>query len=179
LTSTAATESLRALVEAALTERDLELFDLQVGGGIVRVFIDKEGGVDLEEVTATTQALTRLLEDSDPMPGRYTLEVTSPGIERNLRLPVHFVRAVGEIVRVKSRAEIEGERRFEGELLTADDTDDGGIDVATSGGPRRIAYREIDKARTVFDWDRAMAKTTANDTSGEAGFIGDSEGDAD
>lgn len=168
MSNTANAEYLRALVETALAERDLELFDLQMGGGTVRVLVDREGGVDLEEITAATQALNRILDESDPMPGRYTLEVSSPGIERQLRTPTHFRRAIGEIVRVRTRAEVEGDRRIEGELAAAtDDYIEVAVKAARSEGAevRRVPYDDIERARTVFDWDKAVALAARQDNS--------------
>ena len=90
MSSTANAEHLRARVEPALADQGLELFDLQVASGTVRVVVDREGGVDLETVTEATRQLNRVLDASDPLPGRYTLEVSSPGVERSLRTPAHF-----------------------------------------------------------------------------------------
>jgi len=178
VSNTANAEYLRALVETALAECDVELFDLQMGGGTVRVLIDREGGVDLSEVTAATQALTRVLDESDPLPGRYTLEVSSPGIERPLRLPIHFQRAVGEVVRIRTNGDVEGERRVEGELLSAGED---GIEIAlkpdgkrekneneaAAGATRFVAYADIERARTVFDWDKAVATASSEKNSSD------------
>lgn len=163
VSSTANAEHLRALIDPALAEMDLELFDLQIGGGIVRVVIDRDGGVDLEQVTAATRELNRILDESDPVPGRYTLEVTSPGIERTLRTPEHFRRAVGEIVKVRTQPHVEGERRVQGELLEAGSDE---VVIAADGeeSPRRLTYEDIERARTVFDWDKA---TAAKQSSGK------------
>ena len=163
MSSTADAEHLRALIEPALAAQGLELFDLQVGGGILRVLIDREGGVDLATVTSATHELNRVLDESDPFPGRYTLEVSSPGIERPLRTPEHFQRAVGEIVKVRTHPEAEGERRVQGELVEAG-PDAVLIDVAGEDAPRRLTYGEIERARTVFDWERA---TGAKQSSGK------------
>jgi ribosome maturation factor RimP len=85
------------------------------------------------------------------VPGRYTLEVSSPGLERRLRTPDHFVRAIGSEVTVKTRTEVDGERRFRGTLVAADEA---GVTLrlADDAGDRSLAYDQIEKARTVFDW---------------------------
>jgi ribosome maturation factor RimP len=92
------------------------------------------------------------LDRIDPLPGRYTLEVSSPGVERRLRRPEHFTRAIGETVSVRL-VEGAGEvRRLQGRL-TAADAD--GVEVEgpdLPGGAARIPYNEIDRARTVFEW---------------------------
>lgn len=156
MSSTANAEHLRALVEPALAERELELFDIQIGGGVVRIMVDRPGGIDLEQVTAATRLINDLLDEQDPLPGRYTLEVTSPGIERPLRTPEHFRRAVGETVRVRTRPEFEGERRVDGDLVSADE--DEIVVQPKDGEALRLAYSDVDRARTVFDWDKAVAK---------------------
>jgi len=88
------------------------------------------------------------LDRADPVPGHYTLEVSSPGLERPLRTPIHFQRFVGSTVAVKTRPEVEGDRRVEGTLEAADDE---GFVVAG----RRLAYDDVEKARTVFVWEPA------------------------
>ncbi|HUR50019.1 MAG TPA: ribosome maturation factor RimP [Acidimicrobiales bacterium] len=163
MSSTDNTEQLRALIEPALAAQGLELFDLLIGGGIVRVVIDRDGGVDLETVTSATRELNRVLDESDPVPGRYTLEVSSPGIERALRTPEHFQRAVGEIVKIRTQPDVEGPRRLRGELVQAG-PDEVLVAVEGDDAPRRLVYGEIERARTVFDWERA---TSAKQSSGK------------
>jgi ribosome maturation factor RimP len=143
------TERVRTLVEPVIAGLGLELFDVELTGGILRVTVDKAGGLDLDAISDTSRAISRILDEHDPVPGRYTLEVTSPGLERRLRTPEHFVRAVGSEVSVKTTAEVDGARRFKGTLVAADDT---GVTVRTDDAEHAIAYDQIDRARTVFEW---------------------------
>jgi len=136
----------------AVSELGLELYDVQVSGSgrarILRVMVDREGGVDLEAIADATQAVSPLLDApplDDAISGPYALEVSSPGLERPLRTPAHFVAAVGTLVSVKTNARVDGERRIKGTLVAADDD---GITV----GDRTLQYSEIEKARTVFEW---------------------------
>jgi ribosome maturation factor RimP len=147
-------ERLHELIGPLCDDLDVELIDVEYAGGVVRVTIDRPGGVDLDAVARVTRAVSRALDEHDPIAGRYTLEVSSPGLERNLRTPSHFGRAVGSTVRVKTRPGVDGDRRFEGVLASADDH---GIVVASreGQGERRIAYGEIERARTVFEWGPA------------------------
>ena len=92
--------------------RGLEVYDLTYGGGVLRIIVDKPGGVSLDEVAAATRVASRLLDDNDLIPGRYTLEITSPGLERPLRRPEHYARAVGETIRVKLGPQAEGSAGF-------------------------------------------------------------------
>ena len=146
-------ERVRDLIEPLVSERDLELVDVEHGGGTLRVTVDREGGVDIDTLSTVTRDVSRVLDERDPVPGRYTLEVSSPGLERTLRTPTHFRRAVGEKIKVKTVPGTEGERRIAGVLASADDD---GVVVTVDGddGPteRALTYGEIDRARTMFDW---------------------------
>jgi ribosome maturation factor RimP len=137
------------VVEPVVAAADLELYDVELAGPILRVLVDAAGGVDLGVLGEVTSAVSAALDADDPLPGRYTLEVSSPGLERKLRTPAHFAAAVGKQVRVRTVAGTEGERRVEGSLVAADDD---GITLATAEGERRIAHDEVERARTVFEW---------------------------
>ena len=89
------------------------------------------------------------------MPGRYTLSVSSPGLERRLRTPAHFARAVGELVTVRMDAGTSDVRRVSGTLTAADDTGCTLAGPEVPGGELRIAYDQIERARTVFEWGPA------------------------
>ena len=140
------------LVAPVLDAEGLELFDVELRGGTLRVSVDRPGGVDMEALSAATERVSAVLDAHDPVPGdRYTLEVSSPGVERPLRTPDHFRRFVGTTVAVKTRPDVPGERRIEGILDAADD------DGVTIAG-RTLRYDEIDRARTVFTWGPAPRK---------------------
>lgn len=137
------------LVAPVLEAEGLELFDVELRGGTLRVSVDRPGGIDMEALSTASEQVSALLDRHDPVPDeRYTLEVSSPGVERPLRTPAHFRRFVGTTVAVRTKAGVEGERRIEGELEEADDH---GIRVAG----RSLSYDEIDRARTVFEWGPA------------------------
>jgi ribosome maturation factor RimP len=138
-------EMVRELVEPVLAAEGLELFDCELKPGLLRVTVDAPGGVSIDRLGQLSQRLSRLLDDRDPIASRYTLEVSSPGLERSLRTADHFRKAVGTTITVRTRGEVEGDRRVQGTLDSADD--DG---VVLDG--RRITYDQIDRARTVFDW---------------------------
>ena len=149
-------EAIATAVEPVLAALGLGLYDVEATGPArsrtVRVTVDRDGGVDLDAIAAASEALSPIL-DYDPAvqaacPGSYTLEVTSPGLERRLRTPAHFQRALGSTVSVKSRAGGAGLRR-RGVLVGADDD---GIDVEFDTGRERLAYDDVAQARTVFEW---------------------------
>ncbi len=146
-----------ALVAPEVTAAGLSLYDLEHAGGVLRVVVDRPGGVDLEAIAAITRAVSRLLDEHDPLPGHYTLEVSSPGLERRLRVPAHFAGAVGETVKLKLRAGVGIDRRQSGVIVSADHDATvirvAGADLAATD--LRVAYSDIQQARTVFDWEPA------------------------
>jgi ribosome maturation factor RimP len=144
-----AADRVRAIVEPLLSSRDVELYDVEQSGSTLRITVDAAGGVSLDTVGEVSKVISRALDELDPMPGRYTLEVSSPGIERRLRIPAHFARAVGETVAVRTHPGVEP-RRVSGELVAADDE---GVTLRSDDGSEvRLGYDEIERARTVFDW---------------------------
>jgi ribosome maturation factor RimP len=141
------------LVAPVLAGLGLDLYDLDYVAGTLRVTVDRPGGVDLDSIAIATRLISRELDHADPLPGRYTLEVTSPGLERPLRTPRHFAAAVGTTVAIRTQPEVEGERRVQGIVLAADD--DAVVVRTGDGTERRLAYEEIERARTVFEWGPA------------------------
>lgn len=155
----AATDRLRSLIAPIVADLQLDLYDLEFRGGTLRVTIDtpagSPGGVDLDKVALATRLVSRELDHHDPIAGHYTLEVTSPGLERTLRTPAHFQRELGKTVAIRLRDTAGDARRVQGVLVAADDTtatvllDAPGPDGATE---RIVRIDQIDRARTVFQW---------------------------
>ncbi|TRZ79461.1 MAG: ribosome maturation factor RimP [Actinobacteria bacterium] len=150
------------LVTPIVSDLGLDLYDLEFNSGVVRVVVDTKpgllgedgqpAGVDLEKIGVLTRLISKEFDHSEPVPGRYTLEVTSPGLERNLRLPRHFVREVNKVISVRLTAPLENsnERRVQGLLVSADDRQ---ITVRNASDVEiAINYSMIDRARTVFEW---------------------------
>jgi len=140
-------ERVRATVEPLLANQSLSVYDVEHSGSTLRILIDGPEGVDLDEIAHMTRLISVALDEADPIPGKYTLEVSSPGLERPLRTPDHFRSAVGSTVTLKLVPTAE-ERRIKGLLSDADD-----LGVTVDG--RRVSYDDIDKARTVFEWGPA------------------------
>ena len=147
-------ERVRELVEPVLATSDLELVDVEVGRGLVRLSLDRPGGIDLEAISAISPAISAALDAADPLPDRYHLEVSSPGLERPLRTPEQFQRFVGSKVSVRTLPGVEGDRRVTGTLSAADEE---GVLVTPEGGApgRRVRYADVERARTVFEWGPA------------------------
>mgnify|MGYP001823656510 CR=1 FL=1 len=143
-------DELHGLLEPTVERLGYELVDLEVrlgsGNGLVRVFIDKPDGVDLDDCEKVSLAVSALLDVEDPVPGNYNLEVSSPGLDRKLTKPAHFQRFAGETVKVQMRFPIEGRRRFRGTLVSSDDEN---IVVEVDGESHSLPLKTIDTARLV------------------------------
>ena len=141
---------LAKLLEPTVTRLGYELVDLEVrlggSGGMVRLFIDKPEGIDLEDCEKVSMAVSALLDVEDPVPGNYNLEVSSPGLDRKLTKVEHFQRFAGETVKVQMRFPIEGRRRFRGTLVSSDDEN---IVVEVDGESFSLPLKTIDTARLV------------------------------
>lgn len=142
---------MEALVRPVVESDGLELVEVtfrkEGGRRVLRVTVDREGGVDLDAISATSERLSRRLDLEEVTSGSYQLEVSSPGIERPLRTARDFERRVGERVKVKTKQP--EPITCIGTLLSASDE---GIVVAADDGERSIAYDDIASARTVFEW---------------------------
>src|SRR5271165_1541899 len=138
-------DDLFAALQPGMAASDLELVDVVLTAGVLQVTVDRAGGVDLDALIEASRIVSSLLDDLDPIPGRYSLEVSSPGIERTLRTPVHFTKALGATVTVKTRPQVPGDRRLRGTLVAADE-DGFVLDVdGTEDAPVRLAYSDIDR----------------------------------
>lgn len=116
-------DTLAALLAPVVEALGYELWELEYsagrGTGLLRVYIDAEAGITLDDCERVSRAVSEQLDAADPIPGQYTLEVSSPGLERPLRSPAHFARFVGEPVFVETVQPLEGRRRFKGRLAAA------------------------------------------------------------
>jgi ribosome maturation factor RimP len=164
------TEMIRELTEPLLVGTGLELWDIELTKGIVRVLVDREGGVDLDALARASTAVSSLLDDHpDVVPGEaYQLEVSSPGIERTLRTPEQYRRYLGALVATKAKVAVDGARRWRGRLASADEdgivlvVQDAAVDSAVEGaavedganaaGRVVLRYDQIDRTRTVLEW---------------------------
>ena len=112
---------------------------------IFRVLVTAENGISLDKCAEISRMISPILDVDEPMSGEYTLEVSSPGIERKLKKKEHFIASVGELVKVKNyETEV-----FKGELLSADDEK---IIVKTEFGEEEVKYDNILSAATYFEW---------------------------
>ena len=147
-------ERIWEMCETYLAGVGLELDDLRLAGAgprLVRVTIDREGGADVEQLASASRAISRLLDDMDPFHGPYSLEVTSPGLERSLRRRRHFEKSIGREVTVKTNVDVAGSRHHVGVLETAGTE---AFVVRVGGATRSIEYGQVRSARTRFEWKK-------------------------
>ena len=146
-------ERLIALIEPVLVRLGYELVELEYAAGrsqaVVRVFIDKLGidtpaGITVDDCERVSRDIAALLDVDDPIPTAYTLEVSSPGFDRVLRIPAHFERFVGERVFVELKAPRAGRKRYTGLLQAATAT---GIELEVDKQKVEVPFEEIAKAR--------------------------------
>ena len=128
---------------------ELVALDVRTGGkGLLRLYIDGPDGVNLEDCERVSHQVSGLLDVEDPIPGEYTLEVSSPGLDRPLRKAEHFRRFEGHEARVRLKLPRDGRRRFKGVIK---DAGQDGFVLESDEGSVRIALDEIDLARLVPD----------------------------
>jgi ribosome maturation factor RimP len=144
--------AVRAALAPIVAGLGLDLYDVELNGSgkarTLRVTIERAGGVDLDAITDVTRAVSPVLDTEPSLTGSYLLEVSSPGLERTLRIPEHFAGACGATVSVKFRTD-GGTARVKGVLVEAGDR---GVVVEADGGRHELAYADITQARTVFEW---------------------------
>lgn len=139
----------RGIVESAGLELVEVSFGSEQGRKVLRVSVDREGGVDLDAIADANRRLARRLDLEGFDPGPYSLEVGSPGIERPLRSPEEFAQRVGERVKVKTTRPVDGARTLVGTILAADGQQ---LKIATDREEATIPFEDIASARTVFEW---------------------------
>ncbi len=143
-------DDLAALIAPIVESAGYAVYDVQRNGGTLSVLVQGPEGIDIDDLSSLSRQVSVLLDEHDPIPGRYTLELSSPGVERRLRRLDHFQGAVGEQVNIRTVPGEQGRRRVVGQLLSVEN---GCIVVDDSEtGEVSVSLDEIDKARTVFEW---------------------------
>ena len=144
---------LRKLLEPAVAALGFELVGVEfISGrrGLLRVYIDGEDGISVDDCQAVSHQVSGLLDVEDPIPGQYSLEVSSPGLDRPLFRAVDFERFAGQEVRVRLVAPLEGRRKFRGVLVGMRD---GRVVVQAEEQELVVALEEIAEARLVPDYE--------------------------
>ncbi len=141
----------RPLAEAEGLELVAVEYQREAGGWVLRVYLDKPGGLTLEDCQRVSQQLGDLLDVEDPIEHAYTLEVSSPGLERPLVSEADFARFAGRLVRLQTGAPVDGQRRFRGRLLGIAG---GMVRLEVEGGRQvDVPHAAIERARLVVEWE--------------------------
>jgi len=164
----------RGIAERAARERGLELVHVEMAGGarspVVRVFIDKPGGVTHEDCSELSQHVGTVLDVEDFIPGTYTLEVSSPGLERGLYSRGDYERFAGRLARLKTRGAINGQRNFHGRILTVEGEwvlfDD------RTTGRARVPLSEIAKANLEIDIEEEFRRAEEREREEKRSGVG-------
>ncbi len=147
-------DRVHALVAPIAADLQLDVYDIERRGATMRVTLDtpagSEGGITLDSLSLATRLISRELDHEDPIAGHYTLEITSPGLERALRTAAHYQREVGKIVSIRLRDPQADPRRIQGVLSAADESS--ATVLLDDGIERIVPIADVDKARTVFEW---------------------------
>jgi ribosome maturation factor RimP len=145
-------DRLTRLVEPVVAGLGFELVGVEFDPHqrILRVYIDREGGVVVDDCSKVSHQLSGLLDVEDPIPGNYHLEISSPGMDRPLFTPAHFERFKGALARIQLARPVDGRRRFKARLLGVE-----GDKVLLLDGesPFEIPFDSIDRARIVPEFE--------------------------
>ncbi len=148
------TERVIALVEPVAEDLGLDLVDVEYvterGRWILRIYIDKPGGVNVEDCAMVSSEIGDLLDVKNVISGHYVLEVSSPGLNRPLRKEKDFIWATGKRIKARTKMPIEGRRNFTGVL---ERYSNGTISIRLDQGTVELALRDIEKANLLYPFE--------------------------
>jgi len=152
-------EILHNLIEPVVVSLGCELWGLeyltQGRYTTLRIFIDGPNGVSLEDCEKVSRQVSAVMDVEDPIDGEYTLEVSSPGMDRPLYTPAHYARYVGETVNLRLRMAREGRRKFKGTIVKVEGGD---VLLAVEGKEIVIPVDAIDKSNIVPRFDEIISR---------------------
>lgn len=146
-------DEIEALLEPVVSRLGYELVDLEYQSAgrtaVLRIFIDGPDGIGLDDCAKVSDQVSGILDVEDPIPGEYNLEVSSPGLDRPLRRPVHFEKYAGEQIKVVMAKGYTGRRRLKGQLSGLEDEE---VVLVVDGETYRLPLNRIESARLVPDF---------------------------
>lgn len=141
-------ERLIELLTPVVRAQGVELWELEYsprrGNALLRIYIDAEQGIDVDDCARVSHAVSAALDEADPIPIEYTLEVSSPGMDRVLRTAAHFERFVGDKAQVDMVVPVNGRRKFLGKILSVSGDD---LVLDQDGMPVTLSIAGVSKAR--------------------------------
>jgi ribosome maturation factor RimP len=147
-------DRVRAIIHPIVLNEGMEVVDIEYrresGGWVLRVILDREGGVTLDDCTRVSQEVGRSLDVEDTLQSSYTLEVSSPGLTRPLKTEKDFMKYLHRLVKVKTVDPIQNRRQFKGRLLGVSEN---GVEIQVDGGIFQIPFSNVAKANLEIDQD--------------------------
>ena len=144
---------IRNIIRAQVEEDGYELLNVEMrsegDNSIIRIYLDRPEGINIDDCAGTSKKIAVLLDVEDPVEDKYTLEVSSPGIERPLFNEKDYIRFQGKEIRLITKNKIESRRKFTGQI---ESFNNGVLDLMTDGQIIRINYDEIKKANLVYNF---------------------------
>jgi len=154
MTESELVDRVKGMINPILLNEGMELVDIEYRreskGWVLRLILDKEGGITLDDCTRVSQEVGRSLDVEDVLPTRYTLEVSSPGLTRPLKTEEDFIRYRHRLIKVKTVDPIKNRRHFKGRLLGVSES---GIEIEVDGGIFQIPLSKVAKANLEIDPD--------------------------
>ena len=137
-------DTVRSLAEPVAAQCGCEVWDVEyvreAGAWYLRVYIDKPGGVGIDDCEAVSRALDPVLDEADPVPGSYVFEVSSAGAERELKRPEDFARFLGAFVEVKLYKPVDGQKSYTGDLAGYEN---GAVTLCCAGTERTFEKNQV------------------------------------
>ena len=158
-------DRIRQIVQEVVEGQGYEFVDMEFKGAgnnaILRIFIDKPGGISHRDCELVSEQVGTVLDVEDPIPFSYTLEVSSPGLDRRLRTETDYLRFEGKLARIQTRIPLNRQRVFRGRLRGVHN---GNVRLdLPQGEPLAIPLDVINEARLEFDWDEERARNKAEE----------------
>jgi ribosome maturation factor RimP len=152
------TKRLTELLQPVVEDLGYEFIGLEYSGqgkhAVLRIYIDRDGGVDLDDCARVSHEVAALLDVEDPISGQYNLEISSPGLDRPLFTLEQFQQFAGDEVKVTLFAPHDGRRKFRGRIMAAGD---GVVRIEQDGAEIALDFNNIAKARLVPNYDGLMS----------------------
>ena len=146
------TQKINEIIETLLLPLDFELYDIELNGGILKVTINSNNGITIDELADLNRKISSELDEKDLIKNKYTLEVSSPGLERKLRRQEHYLGAINEVISVKLGPHVEGERRYEGQLVKINESI---LTIQPSNSTQvELNLNDVTSAKTVYKWEK-------------------------
>jgi ribosome maturation factor RimP len=150
-------ERVRSVALRVTADRGFELVDVELkraaGGALVRLYVDKPGGIGLDDLQSVSEEVSAILDAEDPIEGHYTLEVSSPGLDRPLRTEADYRRFAGKLARLSSYEPLDGRRHWTGRIVGCE----GGVvtlDLEKGQGEARVPLEKVSHGRLEVEFPK-------------------------